>query len=165
MTGCVVRGVAQVAFPLFFPGADMNESNDQPRVKLCILELEGHQSVDYTEALLGRDASQCFREAVQRASSQYANATTPASWRTFAVSNGSFLMAPTGDDLYWARSDAGTLHRLSATGFGLACCLRALQWLSSRGDRLGELCRSHQVLLRRFVLERTDVCDVLGTVS
>lgn len=143
----------------------MNESNDLPRVKLCIVELGGDQSLNYTEAILGRDASQCFREAVLKASTQYVNAAAPASWRTFAVSNGSFLMAPSDDRLYWARSGAGTLHRLSATGFGLACCLRALQWLSVRDDRLGELCRSHKALLRRVAQERADACEVMGSLS
>ncbi len=143
----------------------MNQHNHQRRVKLCIVELQGRQPFDYTEALFGQDAAACVREAVLRASAQYANAEAPASWRTYAVSNGSFLMAPSDDDLYWARSDAGKLHRLSATGFGLACCLRALQWLSARGDDLGELCRSQHDLLGRVVQERADACEVVGCMS
>jgi hypothetical protein len=143
----------------------MNQPNDQRRVKLCIVELQGRQPLHYTEALFGQDTAACVREAVLRASAQYAYAKAPASWRTYAVSNGSFLMAPSDDDLYWVRSDGGELHRLSATGFGLACCLRAYKWLSARGDDLGELCRSQYALLRRVVQERADASQVIGYLS
>ena len=87
-------------------------------------------------------------------------------WDFYALSNGSFYMAPAGDDRYSVRCGNGYAGEMSGYAFGITCCLYAYSHLSFAGPpALAEGCAAQYHLLREYMLRHADAREILAAID
>ena len=88
-------------------------------------------------------------------------------WEFYALSNGGFYLAPSGDELFHVRCENGFDGELSADAFGVTCCLYAYSHLSFAGPReLAEECARQYHWLREWMLsEHAEAREILRAID
>ena len=86
-------------------------------------------------------------------------------WDFFALSNGGFYMAPTGDNRYHVVCENGFEGELLADAFGVTVCLYAYSQLSFSGMLIADMCAQQYHWLREYVLEHPEVDGIMAATD
>jgi Antirestriction protein len=74
-------------------------------------------------------------------------------WEFYALSNGGFYMAPSGEHQFAVRCENGYAGEMSGDALGIVCCLYAYSHLTfSRPGEMAEACARQYHLLREWML-------------
>jgi hypothetical protein len=86
-------------------------------------------------------------------------------WNFYLLSNGSFYMAPAGDDVFHVTCDNMFEGDLSADALGITACLYAYSHLSFSDGRFARVCACHYHRLREYMMEHPEVRAILGATD
>lgn len=86
-------------------------------------------------------------------------------WEFYSLSDGGFFMAPTADTPFHVSCENGYEGDLSATAFGIVCCLYAYSHLSFSEGEFAQTCAEHYHLLRQYMFEQPEVDAILRAVD
>lgn len=87
-------------------------------------------------------------------------------WEFYALSNGGFYLAPSGEHRFAVRCGNGHEGEMSADAFGITCCLYAYSHLSFGAPRaMAETCAEQYHLLREHMLEHDEARAILAAID
>ena len=87
-------------------------------------------------------------------------------WKFYALSNGSFYMAPCSVQSYQVICENGYVGMLSADALGITACLYAFSHLSFGSNKIfTELCANHYHSLREYMLEHKEASAILSAID
>jgi hypothetical protein len=86
-------------------------------------------------------------------------------WAFYTLSNGGFFMAPSTETNFKVSCDNGYEGELSATAFGIVCCLYAYSHLSFQEGNFPASCAEHYHLLREYMYEHGEVGNILRAID
>lgn len=137
-----------------------------PQTELIYSEhLNDGQRVRHTASLFGIDFPMKLEPTVFHLAGQLSKTYRGGYWHFYALSNGGFYMAPSGDGQFDIASENGFEGQLSGDALGITACLYAYSLQSFRGDRFGEVCAEQYHLLRAFALDHAEVGVIMGTID
>lgn len=82
-------------------------------------------------------------------------------WGFYTLSNGGFYMAPDEDRVFHVTCDNMYVGDLSADALGIAACLYAYSHLSFSDGQFARVCACHYHRLREYMLEHSEVKEIL----
>ena len=82
-------------------------------------------------------------------------------WDFYTLSNGGFLMVPSGDDFFHVTCENQFEDELSADALGITACLYAYSHLSFSNGRFARVCACHFHMLRSYMLEHESARKII----
>lgn len=132
------------------------------RITACVVPDDAR--ADFVHRLFGLHFPVTLEPAIFNTASLLAPAYSGGFWQFHALSNGGFYMAPDADG-FEVVCDNGYTGRMSAEALGITACLYAYSHLSFGSGTFAGLCGEHYHLLRKFVLEHTEVSAILAAID
>lgn len=86
-------------------------------------------------------------------------------WEFYALSNGGFYMAPSGDQAFHVICENGYEGNLTADAFGIAVCLYAYSHLSFAEDAFAEVCAGQFHCLRDYALDHAEAGAIMAAID
>ena len=117
--------------------------------------------LDTTERLFGIHFPLHMEPVIYGISDRMAADYKGGYWDFYTLSNGGFLMVPSGDDFFHVTCDNMFEGDLSADALGITACLYAYSHLSFSNGRFARVSACHYHRLREFMFEHPEVKAIL----
>ena len=123
------------------------------------------QRMAITERLFGLHFPLQFEPVVYGITERMAESYKGAYWDFYTLSNGSFYMAPAGDEVFHVTCDNMFKGDLSADALGITACLYAYSHLSFAGDAFAHNYADHYHQLREYMMDHPEVRAILSATD
>ncbi len=125
-----------------------------------------NQRIDFTAKLFGNHFPLQLEPFIYFMADTMSEDYLGGYWEFYALGNGGFYMAPSGDKRFRVSCENGFNGSLSADAFGVVCCMYAYSHLSfGTPTPFTETCAEHYHLLREYMYEHPEARAILQAID
>ena len=129
-------------------------------------QISNDQRVHHTASVFGPYFPLTLEPVIYSVTSNLSPEYCGGYWHFYELSNDGFYMAPDDDITFTVSSENGFKGTMSADALGITACLYAYSHLSfSDISEIAKICARHYHLLRDFMMEHSEVKEILRAVD